>query len=147
MNIKTLYTSHVKKQIEERSRPIDTTQLQLDSVMLFMEEFGYGLHHPQKDSLCAWKGFIKRIDVEGVNLPKCISFQDACRLHNTGFISKAPTLDAFIYRIFNINTSLYYSFNFDTYFVARKSKLVEKVYLQRKGKMVECQQHWVKFVD
>ena len=144
MNVKTLYTGHVKKQIEERSRPIDTTQLQLDSVMLFMEEFGYGLHHPQKDSLCAWKGFIRRIDVEGVNLPKCISFQDACRIHNFGFMSNCIYLDAIIHRIF---TSLYYSLNRDTYRVACESKLVEKVYLQRKGKMVKCQQHWVKFVD
>lgn len=140
MNKKDFYTQNLKKQIEERSRPIDTTKVQLNSVKLFMEQLGYSLHHPQKDYPSLWKGFIKQVEVEGVKLSKCISFQNACRLHNgvTMRVVGGEWCDLI---------TMTGSFPMHVYLAALNSRLVKKVYLQRKGKSVKCQQHWVKFVD
>jgi len=135
MNIKEFYTANFKQQVEERNKPIDTTQLQLDSVQLFMEQLGYKLHHPQKDYPSLWKGFIRKVDIEGVLLPKCLSFQYTCRLHN------AVTEKEYQF------TGAVANFPVNVLISACKAKLVEKVYLQRKGKSVKVQQHWVKLVD
>lgn len=140
MNIKDFYTANLKQQIEEREKPIDTTQVQLDSVQLFMEHLGYRLHHPQKDIPSLWKGFIRRTYIEGVKLPKCVSFQDACRLHNGVMMRNVGGEWCDL-------LGMRGDFFLDTYCLARSAKLVEKVYLQRKGKSVKCQQHWVKFVE
>jgi len=139
MNKKDFYTQNLKEQIEERSRPIDTTQVQLDSVQLFMEQLGYGLHHPQKDYPSLWKGFIKQVEIEGVKLAKCISFQDACRLHNGVMMRVVGGKWCDL-------VGMVGSFPMNVYLSACEARLVEKVYLQRKGISVKCQQHWVKFV-
>lgn len=140
MNIKEFYTAHFKQQIEERSKPLDTTQLQLDSVQLFMEQLGYKLHHPQPENPSLWKGFIRKVYIEGVKLSKCISFQDACLLHNGSLVRD---VDGKWLDLLDMCGSFYK----DIYLTAHKAKLVEQVYLQRKGNTVKCQQHWVKLVD
>lgn len=140
MNKKDFYTQNLKQQIKQRELPIDTTQIQLDSVKLFMEQLGYVPHNPKKYQYFLWRGYIKQVEIEGVKLAKCISFQDACRLHNGVMMRVVGGKWCDLLGMVG-------SFPMNVYLSACEARLVEKVYLQRKGISVKCQQHWVKFVD
>lgn len=142
MNKKDFYTQNLKQQIKERQNPVDTTQVQLDSVILFMEQFNYipnnRPHATYVKGLCGFKR--NNTCPKEVNLPMFISLQDACRLHN-GIMMRVvggKWCDL---------VGMVGSFPMNVYLSACEARLVEKVYLQRKGISVKCQQHWVKFVD
>jgi len=140
--IKDYYTGSFKKQVEERLQPIDTTQLQLDSVKLFMRKLGYKPNVSfAKNPISGIYGFRKLNceDYDQINLPKFISFKDACRLHNGVIMRIVGDWIDLIGLEGDLPKEVLRS--------AIDSRLVKKVYLQRKGKGVKVQQHWIKLVD
>ena len=86
-------------------------------------------------------------DYDQINLPKFISFKDACRLHNgvTMRVNNRVTMrviEDWVYLI-----GLEGNLPKEVLKSAIDARLVKRVYLQRKGKGVKVQQHWIKLVD
>lgn len=152
-NMKQFYTQNFKEQLESRQQPINTIQLQLDSLWLFMAHLSYVPVQGESSHIKGLRGFKFSGAGEGLYkkglYPKFISFKDAVRLHN-GVMSRkieAPSGDegfidvlAFPYK-FYIPLTIFKD--------ACDSRLVEQVYLQKLNKhpYVKVQQHWVKLLE
>ncbi len=149
--IKDYFTGSFKKQIEERLQPIDTTQIQLDSLILFMAYLGYKARYPDgvNNPIYGIYGFEKfyHEDFKSVNLPMFISLQDACRLHNGITMRVVGDWVDLIGLTGGLPREVSKSLPKEVLKSAIDARLVEKVYLQRKGKGVKVQQHWIKLAD
>jgi hypothetical protein len=140
---KEYYTNSFKSEIEERMKPINTVNLQLTSVKLFMGELGYSCFLTKGQRVLGTSGF-KQVDIDKtITAPKFISFQDACRLHNGIYSRMVGGAWVDVLRVpytLHITTPIWDE--------AHKAKLVECASLQklRKAPYVEVQSHYVKLV-
>lgn len=150
---KLFYTQNFKDQLEAIQKPINTVQLQLDSLWLFMAHLNYVPVQGESPHIKGLRGF--KFSDTGLGLykeglyPKFISFQDAARLHNGVMLRQveaSPDDEGFIdvlafpYK-FHIPLTIFKS--------ACDSRLVEQVYLQKLNKFpyVKVQQHWIKLQE
>ena len=110
-----------KRQLEERSKPIDTLNLQLESLYNFAGKLGYGIRGSYYDN----QGFFNHnAPREGL---KFVSFDTMKYWHNNPFNN--------------------YSFSDTMNIVAASSaRIVERVKLQRTKDGIKVQDHYVKLV-
>lgn len=145
---KLFYTQNFKEQLEARQQPINTIQLQLDSLWLFMAHLSYIPVQGESPHIKGLRGFKFSTADGGLYkkslYPKFISFQDAARLHNGVILRQVGNdfvdLLAFKYE-FHIPCGVYYA--------ARGARLVSQVKLQKlkKAPYVKAQSHWVKLLE
>ena len=139
---KEYYTTSFKQELALREKPINTTQLQLDSLRNFMRSLGYTVTNEEHYKIGGLSGF-ESISNYDIHLPKFISFQDAQRLHN-GINYRQIGNDFIDVLDFKFKLHIpYYVWS-----KALRSKLVEKVKLQKlkKAPYVKVQSHYVKLV-
>ena len=147
-NMKDFYTQNFKEQVEARQQPINTIQLQLDSLWLFMAHLSYVPVQGESPHIKGLRGFKFSNAGDGLYkkglYPKFISFQDAVRLHNGVMLRQVGNdfvdLLAFKYE-FHIPCDVYYA--------AIGTRLVSQVKLQKleKAPYVKAQSHWVKLLE
>lgn len=140
---KEYYTNSFKQELALREKPINTTQLQLDSLRNFMRSLGYTVTNDEHYKIGGLSGF-ESISNYDIHLPKFISFQDAQRLHNG--VTYRQVGEDFI-DVLSFKYKFHISYH--VWIKAQKSKLVEKVKLQKlkKAPYMKVQSHYVKLVD
>ena len=110
-----------KRQLEERSKPIDTTNLQLESLYNFASRLGYTVRGSYRDN----QGFVN-LNAPRENL-KFVSFDDMKYWHNNPFNQ--------------------YTFSEEMSTAAASSaRIVERVKLQKTNAGIKVQDHYVKLV-
>lgn len=149
---KEFYTENFKKELEARSKPINTIQLQLDSLWIFMSLLGYVPVKGETPHIKGLRGFqfckVNTGLVKSIHYPKFISFQDAVRLHNGVYLRRvADDFEEGFVDVLEFTYKLHIPWTI--FKSACESRLVEKVYLQKLNKFpyVKVQQHWVKLME
>ena len=140
---KGYYTNMFEMEVAMRQQPVNSTQLQLDSLKVFMSALGYVTANVENCKIVGLGGF-EYIDNYDIHFPKFISFQDAQRLHNG--ISYRQVGNDFI-DVLDFKFKLHIPSH--VWSKSLRSKLVEQVKLQKlkKAPYVKVQSHYVKLVD
>lgn len=127
LSIKQKLTHNFRALVEEKSLPVDSTQVQIDSLYRFMLALGY-VPVAEYDA----RGFVIKHSTRAISKDmKYISFSDAVKMHNAPY-----------------NTSEFV-FNLSK---AAESKLVSRVKLRKVKPSIkhplgiEVQNHWVQLV-
>lgn len=112
------------------TRGIDTCNLQVESLSYFLNDIGYNMGIDIKTG-------ILHIVLENRSKgnPKYMSIETAVVLYNGSSIKTNGT--TYEYKCFTFSKNILYG--------AWKNKIVERVYLQRKGTELHTQYNWVKF--
>ena len=139
---KEYYTNMFEMEVAMRQQPVDSTQLQLDSLRIFMRSLGYVAANVENCKTTGLSGF-EHIGKYDIHFPQFISFQDAVRLHNG--VTYRQVGDDFI-DVLSFKYKLHIPCH--VWEKAQNSKLVEQVKLQKlkKAPYVKVQSHYVKLV-
>lgn len=151
-NMKNFYTQNFKDQLEDRQQPINTIQLQLDSLYVFMVKLGYLPVRGESPHIRGLRGFKFSGAGEGLYrkglYPKFISFQDAVRLHNGVMLREVHSKNEEWF-VDILTFSYKFHIPWEIFRYACDSRLVEQVYLQKLNKhpFIKVQQYWVKLLE
>ena len=126
-SIKQKLTHNFRVLVEEKSLPVDSTQIQIDSLYLFMSALGY-----VPVSYTDARGFVIEHGTRAISKDtKYISFSDAVKMHNAPYNTTEF--------VFNLSK-------------AAEHKLVSRVKLRKVKPSIqhplgiEVQNHWVQLV-
>ncbi len=141
---KQFYTQSFKDEVAAREKPINTINLQLDSLIIFMHQLGYNFKPSKIKGLSGFYAPKSTISLYKY-FPKHISFQDAIRLHNGNVLFK-------IHRghfVDVMNLGYKFIIPWTLYQSAHNSRLVHEVKLQKlkKAPYVKAQSHYVKLLE
>ena len=112
---------------------VNTTQIQIDSVINFLSELGYTFYPNEK--------VFESVAYETNKARKVISFTTAVKAHNGHYTETHG-------RGFEPEC-LFGNIPYEWWQAAQRAKIVHKVYLQNSKKLgwIVCQKHWVRFCE